>query len=160
MIKKYFITEHCFSNKETKFVNFVNYYEGLALVEELATNLVNKMEGTKHSPIKIYNINDTGRPFSYFIEKNPNHFHKLTVRQKVLEKGVLFNSIKFMDIVEYNLVSVYINNYSEYNPCLDSIINSIMNDDYTQITCNTITKQMENKQKCLSELLVKYFPAT
>jgi hypothetical protein len=92
-----------------------NYLEALSLVEALAYDFIEAKEGINN--YKIYNKSLSGQfgkvPYGYCICKSRNKYLKLTIFQKELIKGILYNSWKMTKIISFQILEPEKKNESE-----------------------------------------------
>lgn len=110
-MSKYFILFKDYNKNEIRIIKECYKKEAYQLCEEIALNYISGLLGNKDD-IKIYKSNEHNRPFNYFIESDINEIGKYRIKLKYINKGWLYNSVEFKNIVAFYVI----NGFEKYKP--------------------------------------------
>ena len=76
-------------------------------LEKIVYDYINEKNGYRYNQ-KIFNKGESGRPYTYFIYRNPTKcINKYKIKYKELIRGYLYNSAKIDNIVAYYITESY-----------------------------------------------------
>lgn len=104
MSKLYGITFHDYATKKTHIVEWLTEkWNALHQLEKLAYCFIYEKEGLQKN--QIFDKKDHGKPYGYFLYRNPKKYvDKLIVKKKILKDGYLYNSTEYETICCYYLI--------------------------------------------------------
>lgn len=128
-MKYYLVCVYDYIKRETfVLAQKTDKYNALEIMQSSIYNVIEEKEGSQKNITKIFNKNDKGRPFGYYIyrdsQKNPD---MLKIKRKHINKGYLYNETICETIFSFFIVK-RLDDKLRKNMSIENIII----DDYNQ----------------------------